>query len=68
MVECKLGEILKAAKAAGHITKGHATSNQYSKFADVPDENISKTTLSDAGITRKESSRAQKLADVPRDD
>jgi hypothetical protein len=66
IAERKLGEMLKAAKEAGQIKEGGTGSNQYR--ATIPDENSSKTTLSEVGISRKLSSRAQKIAAIPADE
>jgi hypothetical protein len=62
--ERKLGEMLKAAKAAGQITKAHNPKKKPKH--DVPDENIIPFTLEEAGIDRKLSSRAQKVAAIPK--
>jgi hypothetical protein len=67
--ERKLGEMLAAAKAAGQITRGNKSgNNQYEKSGNVPKENNSTFTLEEAGISRKLSSRAQKLATIPKED
>jgi hypothetical protein len=61
--------MLDAAKKAGQITHDHG--NRYTVNRDekkvVPDENNSKTTLSDAGISRKLSSEAQQIASIPKE-
>ena len=54
--ERKLGQILQAAKAAGQITHSHG--NQWV----VDGDDNAKVKLSEAGISRDLSSRAQKLA------
>jgi hypothetical protein len=61
--ERKLGEMLKAAKEAGQITKTNTLHRHH-----VPNENMMSFTLEEAGISRKLSSRAQKLAAVPREE
>lgn len=59
--ERKLGEILRAAKAAGQVT--------HHVRGDVVDNNDNIIVrLSDAGISRDLSSRAQKLANIPEKD
>lgn len=64
--ERKLGEMLAAAKAAGQIT--HAHDPRHKPKPVVPNENNRSFTLEEAGISRKLSSRAQKLAAIPRED
>lgn len=66
--ERKLGEMLQAAKAAGQIKVGGSGGNRYQKSRNVPDENNSTFTLEEAGISRKLSSHAQKLASVPKEE
>jgi hypothetical protein len=61
--ERKLGEMLKAAKAAGQIT--HAHDPRHKPKPVIPDENNRSITLEEAGISPKLSSRAQKIAAVP---
>ena len=61
--ELKLGEMLGAAKAAGQIGKGQPFQKR-----NVPNENITTFTLDEAGIDRKLSSKAQKLAAIPAKD
>ena len=61
--ERKLGEILHAAKAAGQITTQH----NRSKSVVVSDDHAP-IKLSDAGISKDLSSRAQKLAQIPVED
>jgi hypothetical protein len=58
--ERKLGELLESAKATGQITKVPPHNQSH-----VPDENMCTFTLEQAGIDRKLSSRAQKIAAVP---
>jgi hypothetical protein len=60
--ERKLGEMLAAAKAAGQIKEGNPN------FTTVPQGNSCSFTLKEAGISRKLSSRAQKLAAVPKEE
>jgi hypothetical protein len=55
--------MLKAAKAAGQITHAHSPLK-----AVVPDENNRVFTLEEAGINRKLSSRAQQIANVPKEE
>jgi hypothetical protein len=61
--ERKLGEMLTAAKAAGQITRQHHFAKN-----DVPKQNNDIFTLDQAGIDRKLSSKAQKLAAIPAKD
>jgi len=63
--ERKLGKVLQDAKAAGQIT--HAHGNRYKKKV-VPDENNLTFTLEEAGISRKLSSLAQKIAAISEHD
>jgi hypothetical protein len=67
--ERKLGEMLTAAKAAGQIGHGSKSTgeNQYTRGV-VPKENNTSFTLDQAGIDRKLSSKAQKLAAIPKGD
>jgi hypothetical protein len=60
--------MLKAVKEAGQITHAHATRNQHGSFGVVPHQNNTKVKLSETGITRKESMRAQQLASIPQDE
>jgi hypothetical protein len=62
--ERKLGQMVNAAKKAGQLGRGY----QFHKNSNVPDENITKVTLSDANIPRKLSSQAQKLASISEKD
>jgi DNA-binding NarL/FixJ family response regulator len=59
--ERKLGEILKAAKAAGQISFDHG--NQYKRGVEAQD--TPKVKLSEAGIPRDLSSRSQRIASIP---
>jgi hypothetical protein len=61
--ERKLGEMLIAAKANGQITHAHKGKNLV-----VPDENNKVFTLKQAGIDRKLSSEAQRIASIPVND
>jgi hypothetical protein len=61
--ERKLGEMLVAAKAAGQITHNHGGP----KKSVIPNGNNT-FTLTEAGIDAKLSSRAQKVAAIPKDD
>lgn len=54
--------MLKKAKEEGKLARGGDGSNQH-KGANVTDRN--NCSLSDLGITRKVSSRSQKLANIP---
>lgn len=58
----KLGEMLKAAKAAGQIAVGR---NWQSNGSDS--EPLERITLEDAGIDKKLSSRAQRIAEIEPD-
>jgi hypothetical protein len=60
--ERKLGEMLRAAKAAGQITTQHTRSKRV-----IPVDDNSPIKLSDVGISLNLSSRAQKLANIPSD-
>jgi hypothetical protein len=62
--EIKLGEMLAAAKAAGQITHDHG--NQHKRV--IPNENNPVFTLKEAGIDPKLSSKAQKLAAIPKEE
>jgi hypothetical protein len=53
--------MLAAAKAAGQIGRGF-----HFHKSNVPGENITTATLEQAGIDRKLSMRAQKLAAIPK--
>jgi hypothetical protein len=61
-----LGELIQEGQERGEIAKqntGNLTGNN--QFGSVPKENTSSIkTLSDIGITRKESSTFQQIADV----
>lgn len=57
--ERKLGEILIAAKDAGHFTSGHRT------LKSSDHELLPRATLAEVGVDKKLSSRAQKLAAIP---
>lgn len=59
--ERRLGEILTAAKETGQIAEGRPSKNC------ANEEQFSRVRLNDAGVDRKLSSRAQKLAAVPTD-
>jgi hypothetical protein len=61
--ERKLGKVLQDAKAAGQIGRGGAFNK-----VNVPEENIHTFTLEEAGISRKLSSLAQKIAAIPEHD
>ena len=63
----KLGEMLASAKAAGQIKEGGKGANQH-QGATVPNKNSSSFTLKEAGIDRKLSSTAQKIAAIPKED
>ena len=67
--ERKLGEMLAAAKATGQIGHGSKSTgeNQY-KSGVVPKESNTSFTLNEAGIDRKLSSKAQKIAAIPKED
>ena len=58
--EHKLGEMLDAAKKAGQITKANTLHH-------VEGDDM-KVTLSDAGISRDLSSRAQRIASIPEEE
>lgn len=58
--ERRLGEMLSAQKESGGLNKGAAQSN-----AVVSDDRVRPPKLSDVGISKDLSSRAQKLAAVP---
>lgn len=60
--ERKLGEILRAAKAAGQITHAHDPRHKSKPVVAGNDNRV--VTLADAGISRDLSSRAQKLAGI----
>ncbi|TFV34572.1 hypothetical protein E4K66_30885 [Bradyrhizobium frederickii] len=63
--ERKMGELLAAAKEAGHISRGQppkCAEKNCSDSEQFSEEPISRVTLEQAGIDRKLSSRAQKLA------
>ena len=66
--ERKLGEMLAAAKAAGQISRGNKTGNNQYESGNVPKENNSTFTLDQAGIDRKLSMTAQKIAAIPSKD
>ena len=59
--ERRLGEMLALAKEAGQISPGQPPKN------GAAEEPFSRVTLGEAGIDKKLSSRAQKLAAVPED-
>ncbi len=61
--ERKLGEMLKAQKEAGGMNKGKL--KQGKKLPQSHDETTEAPTLSDMGITKSMSSRAQAIASVP---
>jgi len=64
--EYRLGELIRAQKETVGLAKG-SPGNQYT--GPVPNENRSTPpTLAEAGIDKKLSSRAQKLAAVPKDE
>ena len=60
-----LGRLIQEGQERGELAdKGNQTGNN--QYGNVPDKNISKTkTLSDIGLTRKQSSVYQKIADIP---
>lgn len=60
-----LGRLIKEGQHRGEFAdKGNATGNN--QYGNVPQGNISKPkTLSDIGLTRKQSSVYQKIADIP---
>jgi N6-adenosine-specific RNA methylase IME4 len=58
--ERRLGEILVAEKAAGRFSRGQPPKNS------AEGEEFSRSTLEEAGVDHKLSSRAQKLAAIPR--
>ncbi len=63
--ERKAGEMLREAKAAGTVeSKGGDRGNRYSSKVDS-DDFAKPATLSEIGITKDESSRYQKLANMP---
>jgi hypothetical protein len=62
--ECRLGEMLQAAKAAGQITHAHDPRHK----PVVLDADNRVTTLSEVGISRNLSSRAQQIASIPKED
>jgi hypothetical protein len=66
LAERKLGEMLQAAKAAGRITHNHDDKRHPNHV--VPNKNNVKTTLEKEGIDRKLSSRAQRLARMPKEE
>jgi hypothetical protein len=61
--ERKLGEIIRCAKEAGQMRK--ADDGLSRKKEGVPSENTFFVTLEEAGVTRKLSSRAQKIEAIP---
>lgn len=62
-----LGRLIQEGQERGELAdKGNQTGNN--QYGNVPDKNISKPkTLSDIGLTRKQSSVYQKIADIPED-
>jgi N6-adenosine-specific RNA methylase IME4 len=70
--ECRLGEMLIAAKEAGQISRGQppkpAEKNPSETEEFSGEEPISRVTLREAGIDHKLSSRAQRLAAMDRGD
>lgn len=64
LAEQRLGEMLEAGKAAGQLTHDHGNPKYQNKVVGV-DDNL-KFKLADVGISRDLSSRAQKLAKIPK--
>lgn len=59
-VERKLGVVIDAAKAAGHITQGRRKKDD----GKTSDEEVFRVNLADVGIDHKLSARAQKAASI----